>query len=151
MAFERFTRDARTAVVAAHEEAVIDGRAVVEAEHLLLALAPHPGVEDLGLDRADLIAALTLEEERSLAAVGVAAADFAAPAIGRRSGRPRLATSTKVALERALAAAAQRGDRRITVRHLLAGVVAAEHGRVPRALRLAEINVPELRARLLRP
>jgi ATP-dependent Clp protease ATP-binding subunit ClpA len=149
MAFERLTKDARAMVADAHGEARADGRGFVEAEHLLLALAHHPELHHLGLERGELCAALAREEERSLAAVGVAAAEFGAPAAARRSRGPKLATSLKLALERAMTLAPQRGDRRITVRHLLAGVLAAERGRVPRALELAGVDIQELRARVL--
>ena len=119
MAFERLTKDARAMVADAHGEARADSRGFVEAEHLLLALAHHPELHHLGLERGELCAALARE------------------------------TSLKLALERAMTLATQRGDRRITVRHLLAGVLAAERGRVPRALELAGVDIQELRARVL--
>ncbi|HUA70176.1 MAG TPA: Clp protease N-terminal domain-containing protein [Solirubrobacteraceae bacterium] len=142
MAFERFTRDARAAVVAAREEARTTGRHTVESEHLLLALAARP---EFGLDRDQLADALALEEQRSLAAVGVDAAELEPRAAGRSRHEPRFATSSKLALQRAVATAAKRGDRRLTAGHVLLGVLAAEHGRVPRALRIAEVDVDRLR------
>jgi ATP-dependent Clp protease ATP-binding subunit ClpA len=148
MAFERFTKDARAVVVAAHEEAERAEQGSIEAEHLLLALASHPHLRALGLDRAELADALACEEEHSLAAVGIAAVDYGAPATRGRFHDPRMATSAKVALERALAAAVQRRDRSITARHVLLGVLAAERGRVPRTLALADIDVDELRGRI---
>jgi ATP-dependent Clp protease ATP-binding subunit ClpA len=145
MAFERFTRDARAAVVAAREEARTSGQHTVESEHLLLALAARP---EFGLHRQRLVDALAHEEEQSLAAVGVAASELE-PRTRSRAGRePQFATSSKLALHRAVGAAAKRGDRRLTAGHLLLGVIAAEHGRVPRALRIADINVDDLRARI---
>jgi Clp amino terminal domain, pathogenicity island component len=42
MAFERFTSDARAAVVGAREQALTLGHHTVESEHLLLALASRP-------------------------------------------------------------------------------------------------------------
>jgi ATP-dependent Clp protease ATP-binding subunit ClpA len=149
MTFERFAKDARAAVLAAaEEEAGIAGQGVVEAEHLLLALASRPELRQLGLDHEELSAALEREEEQSLAAVGVAAADHDLPAPRRRARGPKMATSTKLALQRAAGVAVRRGDRRIGAQHLLLGVLAAEHGRVPRALDIAGIDVPELRARI---
>jgi ATP-dependent Clp protease ATP-binding subunit ClpA len=148
MAFERFTKDARAVVVAAHEEAQTAGQGSIEAEHLLLALASHPHLRALGLDRDDLADALAREEEHSLAAVGIAAVDYGSPPARRRFNDPRMATSAKVALQRALAAAVQRRDRSITAQHLLLGVLAAEHGRVPRAVALADLDLDELRGRL---
>ena len=149
MAFERFTKEARATVAAAFDEEARSGaRGTVEAEHLLLALTAHPDLHGLGLDHAAILAALAHEEERSLASVGIAAGDFDPPPArpGRRS--PKLATSAKLALERSVAAAVKRGERRITAAHLLLGVLAAERGRVPRALQIAGIDVDELRSRI---
>lgn len=148
MAFVRFTKDARAVVVAAREEAETAGQGSIEAEHLLLALASHTHLRALGLDRDELANALACEEEHSLAAVGIPAVDYGAPAKRRRFNDPKMATSAKVALERALAAAVQRHDRNMTARHLLLGVLAAELGRVPRTLALADIDVDELRGRI---
>jgi ATP-dependent Clp protease ATP-binding subunit ClpA len=149
MAFERFTKEARAVVLAAASgEATSTGADTIEAEHMLLALSTHPALMHLGLDHDRVADALAREEERSLAAVGVAAADHpstSAPA-GRR--RPKLATSSKLALQRGLLTARRRGDRQIEAHHLLLGVLAAEHGRVPRALEIAGIDRAELRARL---
>ena len=149
MAFERFTRDARATVAAAHREALEAGDLAVEAEHLLLALAARREFQALGLDRGTIVEALAREERRSLAAVGLDPTELEPIARAGRSPRePRFATSSKLALQRALAAAARRGDRRLEARHVLLGVLSAQHGRVPRALRIAEIDMDELRARL---
>jgi ATP-dependent Clp protease ATP-binding subunit ClpA len=148
MAFERLTKEARAAVIAACREAAAGGQGVVEAEHLLLALASHPELRGLGLDHEQLVAALAREEERSLAAIGVAAGDHELPALPRRTRSPKLATSTKLALQRALTIASRRGDRRIRAQHLLLGVLSAEHGRVPRTLEIVGLDIQELRARL---
>ena len=148
MAFERLTKDARALIAAApREQESVGGDGTVGAEHLLLALTADPALRDLGLDHDELVAALVREEEESLASVGLSADAWPPPAL-RRLSSPRLATSMKLALERALTTAVRRGERRITTRHLLLGVLAAEHGRVPRALALAEIDVPALRASL---
>ena len=148
MAFERFTRDARATVVAARREALEAGDHAVEAEHLLLALAGRREFQALGLERDTLVEALAREERRSLAAVGLDLDEYepAAPARARRD--PRFATSSKLALQRALTAAGRRGDRRLEARHVLLGVLSAQHGRVPRALAIAEIDPAELSARL---
>jgi ATP-dependent Clp protease ATP-binding subunit ClpC len=145
MAFERFTGDARAAVLAAREEARTTGRHTVESEHLLLALAARP---EFGLDRDQLADALAQEEQQSLAAVGVDAAELEPRAAGRARREPRFATSSKLALQRAVATAAKRGDRCLAAGHVLLGVLAAEHGRVPRALRIAEVDVDKLRREL---
>ena len=148
MAFERFTRDARAAVVGAREQARAQGHHDVEAEHLLLFLAGRAEFQALGLDRDRLADALATEEERSLAAVGVAAGELE-PSIAPRAPRKlQFATSAKLSLQRAMKVAAARGDRRLTAGHVLLGVLAAERGRVPRALQLSQIDVEDLRARI---
>jgi ATP-dependent Clp protease ATP-binding subunit ClpA len=146
--FERFATDTRDAVQAASQEAQGAGQTTVEAEHLLLALSVKPEIRKLGLDHDEIVAALATEEERSLAAVGIDRADYDVPISARRAESARLGASAKVAIQRALTTTAKRGQRRITPANLLLGVLGAEHGRVPRALRLAEIDVQELRARL---
>lgn len=146
--FERFAREARTTVEAAGDEARTAGARTIDAEHLLLALSRDPEVQALGLDHEALREALDAEEARSLAAVGINRDDFDAPATPRQGGGARLGASAKVAIERALKTTVIRGQRQITVSNLLLGVLAAEYGRVPRALQLAGIEVSQLRAQL---
>jgi ATP-dependent Clp protease ATP-binding subunit ClpA len=149
MAFERLALDVRAVVLAAsQEEARSLGSATIEAEHLLLALTAHPSLQHLGLDHDHIEQALAQEEERSLAAVGITAGDFDVPAPQAITRRPKLATSAKLALPRALTAAVRRGDRRIGPHHLLHGVLAADRGRVPRALQIAGIDIDDLRTKL---
>jgi ATP-dependent Clp protease ATP-binding subunit ClpA len=144
--FERFTRDARQVVKAAETEAGRLGSPTIEAEHLLLALADRqPVLSDFGLDHEGVLAALESERERSLRAVGISASDFDLPPAPLT--RPRFAASSKLALERAVRAAAARSDKRIVGGHLLLGVLAAEAGTVPRALAAAGIDRQELRDR----
>src|SRR5581483_1103177 len=66
----------------------------------------------------------------------------------RRAGSAKLGASAKLAIQRALTATTERGQRLITAPNLLLGVVGAEQGRVPRALRLAGIDIHDLRARI---
>jgi len=144
--FERFTRDARQVVKAAETLASGLGSPTVEAEHLLLALADSvPVLADYGLDHDGVLAALDEERERSLHAVGISARDFDLPP--QPLTRPRFAASSKLALERAVRAAAARSDRRIAGGHILVGVLAADAGTVPRALAIAGIDRQELRDR----
>jgi hypothetical protein len=149
MAAVRFTKDARTFVLTrAREEVLGRGQDVIEAEDLMLAVADHPDLRDLGLDRERLVAALAEEEQRSLAAVGVSAGEFDLSYTARRPRKAKLATSSKLALHRAVKLAVGRGERRVSAQHLLWGVIAAEYGRVPRALQIADVDVEELRRRL---
>ena len=149
MALERLTKDARAVVrTALLEEARLHGDGTAGAEHLLLALTRHPTLGHLGLQHDRIVEALALDEQRSLAAVGIATGDFDSFAGPHGVRRPGLATSAKAAIERAFKAARQSGERRLEARHLLVGVLAAENGRVPRALRLAGVDIAELRTRI---
>jgi ATP-dependent Clp protease ATP-binding subunit ClpA len=153
--FDRPDVDTRAAVVdAAREEAQSLGSATIEAEHLLLALAGDEDgptgrlLADSGLGRDGLLAALERESERSLAAVGVDLRDYApscAPSSPRL--RPRLAASSRRALEWALRTAIARNDRRIRSPHLLLGILRADIGTVPRALALVDVARLELARR----
>jgi ATP-dependent Clp protease ATP-binding subunit ClpA len=145
----RFTNDARASVLArAREEVLGQGDDVVEAEHLLMALADHPDLRDFHLNRQQLVAALEGEEQRSLAAVGVSAGKFDLSSTARPPRKVKLSTSGKLALHRAVRLAVGRGERRVDAHHLLAGVLASQHGRVPRALQLAGVDIDEIRRRL---
>lgn len=146
--FERFATDARTIVRAAGKEARANGEASVQAVHLLLALSLRPEIRNLGLDHDDVVAALSTEEEQSLARLGIELAGYDVPVRARRADGAKLGASAKLAIQRALSVTTQRGQRQITAANLLLGVLAAEHGRVPRALRLAGVDVSDLRARL---
>ena len=149
--FERFTKEARAVAERAQHEAAGAGSAAIEAEHLLLALARRPGgpsgraLASAGLGHEEVAGALEAEQRQSLAAVGVAVDAFDLPRPAP-SERPRWAASGKLALERALRAAMRRGDRRLDPGHILLGVLAAEAGTVPRALRLVAIEPAELAA-----
>jgi ATP-dependent Clp protease ATP-binding subunit ClpA len=130
------------------------GSSTLEAEHLLLALARTSGtvakplLDEAGLDEAALRDALAAEFGRSLAAVGVSAADFDVPVGGGGARVPRWGASARSALARMSAIARRRGDRRISTGHLLLGILAARVGTVPRALAEAGIERPELAARV---
>ncbi len=152
--FERLTADARAAVIrAAREEATRLGADRVEAEHLLLALTRDSGETGrlllaAGLDHESVGDALATEVEQSLAAVGVSLGAFdLAPVTPSSSANTRLGTSAKLAMERAVKAAAARGDRRIASAHLLLGVARAQAGTVPRVLAIAGVDPSALAAK----
>ena len=116
--FDRPDTDTRAEVVeAAREEAQALGSATIEAEHLLLALAGDRDgptgrlLADCGLARDGVLEALERESARSLAAVGVDIHDVA-PSSASSSPRlrPRLAASSKRALEWGLRTAIARND-----------------------------------------
>jgi ATP-dependent Clp protease ATP-binding subunit ClpA len=148
----RFVVQARAIVRQAEKEAAAAGAPLIEAEHLLLAMAGEHGIEArevlvaAGLDRDGIRAALDREFRHSLAAAGVTLPPGGLPAACRDPGRrARMATSGKLVLERALKAAAGRGQ--IRPGHLLLGVLAAQAGTVPRALALAGVDSGDLTAR----
>ena len=147
---ERFTHAARDVVRQAEEEARERGSRTIEAEHLLLALAAPsspvaPLLAEHGLDHDAVLEALEREEERSLEAVGVSADAYGAPAPVRVAGRVRFGTSAKRALERTLHEAQLEGSKRLDAAHVLLGLLAAQHGTVARALRMAPVDQRRLR------
>lgn len=134
----------------AREEAKAAGSPSVEAEHALLAIAAHKGTEaqrilaGAGLDHTTILEALHREFEESLASAGVSLSDFGLPAPRRREGIPRWGASFKLAVHRA-----QKGSSagRLDSTRLLLGILRAQVGTVPRALRLADVDRDGLAAR----
>ncbi|PRI12279.1 hypothetical protein B4915_03175 [Leucobacter massiliensis] len=142
-------------MMAAIVEAQRRGFGTVEAEDLLLAIAAdtHTAtgrfLAERGLDHAGVAEALRVERERSLGSVGVAPRD-PATLVATRLGRPKWTASLRTAFERAqkVAALDRRGRHRMTAFDLLAGVLQAELGTVPRALAYAGIDRVALLAEL---
>ena len=152
MLFEKkIVKEAR--LVIGMEEARTLGSPTVEAEHLLLALSLRTGdpagvaLGEAGLDHAAVSDALESEREQTLAAVGVSASDFDLPPVVPAKSGPGWGTSAKLSMQRAMKAAAERGDKRLTPAHLLLGVLLAEAGTVPRALEHAGVVPAELERR----
>lgn len=123
-------------------EAANRGSAMIEAEHLLLAFlfdrhgAGATILADCGVTYETFSQALQLEQEHTLAAIGITLPHItrfeATPRI--RSGRPRFGASAKDAWHRAAKARQPRRGRRWLDIDLLAGIVSAKLGTVPRAL-----------------
>jgi ATP-dependent Clp protease ATP-binding subunit ClpA len=130
-----------------------DGSAMIEAQHLLLAIAAQEGTTahqvlfSVGLDQQAIKDALDREFEESLRAAGVSRGAFDLP---QPSSDPnasaRVGASARRALERGVAAAARRKDLRPA--HLLLGILESRVGTVPRALALAGIDRADLTARV---
>jgi ATP-dependent Clp protease ATP-binding subunit ClpA len=151
--FERFTRETRVAVRRAAEIAEAEGAAVVQSEHLLLALVD-PARDSVG--RSLIEAGITAERIRSardrefqsaLASVGVDTDRSAPPPPSRlRRGRAtRFAPSAKLALERTLVVATEEDARRISTRHLLVAIAGAEVGTTPALLAELGTDAEQLR------
>ncbi len=135
-------------------EAKREGADLIEAEHMLLALAANPDsdaarlLNEFGLDHERLAGALREERRQTLAFVGMNAADTKAGEATELDSPPSLGTSAKVAFRRALIGS--RHDRRrarLRGPDLLAGILEAEFGTVPRALAIAGIDRAALLAR----
>jgi ATP-dependent Clp protease ATP-binding subunit ClpA len=138
-------------------EAKRDGAEFIEAEHMLLALSAGPDsvvaklLNEFGLDHDRLAAALHAERRQTLAFVGMTATDTKLGEATEHDGPPSLGTSAKVAVRRALIGS--RHDRRrarLRGTDLLAGILEAEFGTVPRALAIAGIDRATLLARARR-
>ncbi|MCZ2828568.1 Clp protease [Modestobacter sp. VKM Ac-2986] len=151
--FERFTDEARLAVVRAQEEARQLDASRIEPVHLLLALTRDTGrggtaLAASGVDHATLRAALTPDalDADVLAAVGVDLAQvratteavFGPGALDRGRGPVRghlpFTDGSKRALEETLRAALQRKERRLDTGHVLLGVLAVADPTVRRVL-----------------
>ncbi len=136
--FERFAAEAKDVVRRAERRAARAGDGAIDAEHLLLALAETPDTSAgrvlaaVGVDDAVLADAVARDEIELLRAVGVTAEPRESrPALGRRL---RFTPASKKALEGALRAAVDRGERRIETRHVLLGLVRPPVGRVDQVL-----------------
>ena len=128
-------------------EAKRDGAKFIEAEHMLLALASDPAsdaarlLKESGLDHQRLASALDEERRRTLSFAGINATDRTPVEATELDSSLSLGTSAKAAVRRALVGS--RHDRRrarLRSIDLLAGILQAELGTVPRALAIAGID-----------
>jgi ATP-dependent Clp protease ATP-binding subunit ClpA len=150
--FGRFVRDARYAALEATSVAAGLGSSSVEAEHLLIAIASGNSkaahaLKDVGLEPQELRDALVRDFERVLGTVGIDATGVDLDANCRRT-KPSWGTSAKLGLERAVKEAKRSRDTKIGTEHILRGLLAAEHGTVPRILAAEGIDRDELTGRL---
>ena len=134
-------------------EAKQDGAKFIEAEHMLLALAADKEsdaarlLSEFAVDHERLVSALHEEHHRTLAFAGIDA-----PA--QRLAQPTevesslsLGTSAKAAVRRALLGSHHDRRARLRSTNLLAGILEAELGTVPRALAIAGIDRAAIIAR----
>jgi ATP-dependent Clp protease ATP-binding subunit ClpA len=135
-------------------EAKRDGAKSIEAEHMLLALTADPDtaaaklLEEFGLGHERLASALREERRRTLAFAGVKAPDEELVEATELDGALSLGTSAKAAVRRALIGCPNdRRRARLRTTDLLAGILEAELGTVPRALAIAGIDRAALSAR----
>ena len=124
------------------------GAKLIEAEHMLLALASDSEsdagrlLKASGLDHERLASALRDEHRRSLAFAGFQGPDEPPTNAANVEGPLSLGTSAKVALVRALIASRRHRARRARLKDvdLLRGILLAELGTVPRALAIAGVD-----------
>jgi ATP-dependent Clp protease ATP-binding subunit ClpA len=138
-------------------EAKREGAELIEAEHMLLALAAGTDsdaaslLKEFGLDHERLVGALREEHRQTLAVVGMKATDTQLGEATELDSPPSLGTSAKVAVRRALMGSRhERRRARLRGTDLLAGILEAEFGTVPRALAIAGIDRAALLARARR-
>lgn len=147
------TRRLRATVQESIDEAQQLGAHEVQAEHVLLALSRARDesaalLADVGLDHDGILAALRVERDRSLAAADVAPVpDVRLQATPQL--RPRWGASMREAMLRGGAEArrARRNHAAMRGVDVLAGILSAEFGTVPRALAYAGIDRVALRDR----
>ncbi len=158
--FERFTADAREAVVRAQEEARALGAERIRSEHLLLGAVATPdtvaarALQRLGLDRAAVLGAVRSQPAHTLdadalagvgidldavraqvdAAFGPGALDAAGAPVRPSTGRLPFDADAKKMLELALREAVRLKHRRIDSGHLLLAAVRMDDAAAARAL-----------------
>jgi D-alanyl-D-alanine carboxypeptidase len=132
-------------------EAKRDGAKAIEAEHMLLALAASSDgdaakvLHEAGLDYERLASALKEERRRTLAFVGMKEPDKQVAVVTEPESPLSFGTSAKAAVKRALVGARHERHRvHLRSTDLLAGILEAELGTVPRALAIAGIDVAAL-------
>jgi D-alanyl-D-alanine carboxypeptidase len=135
-------------------EAKLDGAKAIEAEHMLLALTASPDgdaaklLREAGLDHDRLASALKEERRRTLAFVGMKEPDQEVAAATELESPLYLGTSAKAAMKRAVIGARHERHRvHLRSTDLLAGILEAELGTVPRALAIAGLDHVALASR----
>ncbi|MFC3998268.1 Clp protease N-terminal domain-containing protein [Nocardiopsis sediminis] len=140
--FERFSEDARRAVVNAQTEAREAGHRVIGTEHLLLGLYAEPGGSGARSLREHGLAAPALRE-----AVGRTSVLSAAPARRRAriSAHIPFSRPAKKALRLSLRAARTADQRTIHSGHVLLGILATPGAGASRILADAGVDIGALR------
>ena len=135
-------------------EAKRGGSKVIEAEHMLLALTISADgdaaklLHEADLDHERLASALQEERRRTLAFAGMTAPDKRLVVATELDSPLSFGTSAKVAFKRAaIGARHDRHRAHLRSTDLLAGILEAELGTVPRALEIAGIDRVALAAR----
>jgi ATP-dependent Clp protease ATP-binding subunit ClpA len=128
------------------DEAVARRAGTVEAEHVLLAILARPdapasrALAAAGLDHPTLATALDAERQRSLRTAGIAPVSAIAIAATPRGEKPGWGASIRDVLRRADKPAAKDGRPGALELELVAAILRADLGTIPRALALARID-----------
>jgi ATP-dependent Clp protease ATP-binding subunit ClpA len=149
--FERFSRDARRAVVRAQEAAMRMGAEQVEPEHLLLALAEGSNaaaraMAEAGLDSTAIARTIEADLAAMLEVVGVPPSVLDAAPARPRADRPRLSMHAKAVLEHALREAIRSGERRLGAEHVLLGALRPPGPTLARVLARHDVEPERLAA-----
>ena len=143
----------RDALRQARELASALNSRTVEAEHLLVVLAgpcAETGkvLQEAGLNRSRIEAALREENRLSLAVAGVEPLTAEQASASRHTRTPQWGASAKAALVRGHHIAKESGRGRESTTDLLLGVLQAELGTVPRALAISGTERTEFITRI---
>jgi ATP-dependent Clp protease ATP-binding subunit ClpA len=149
--FERFSRDARRAVVRAQEAAMRMGAELVEPEHLLVGLAEgsNPAsraMAEAGLDADTITKTIEADLVAMLGVVGVPPSVVDSTPARPRADRPRLSLHAKSVLEHALREAIRSGARRLGTEHVLLGALRPPGPTLARVLARHDVEPERLAA-----
>ena len=149
--FERFSQDARRAVLAALGAAQRLGAEQVEPEHLLLGLAEGStpatrAIDEAGMDAATISATIEADLIAMLEVVGVPASVVDATPAAPRADRPGFGVHGRRALEQALREAVRRHERRLGAEHVLLGTLHAPSPTLARVLARLDVEPERLAA-----
>ncbi|GAA1989164.1 Clp protease N-terminal domain-containing protein [Microbacterium pumilum] len=148
--FERFAREARSAVEGARREAGRRGDRRIGTEHLLLALLHDRAVaQTVGVDATAAEKAADQLDRDALAAIGLTIGEFEPTGSAGARRVPRMTSGAKSVLQGALVTATAEKARAITSRHLLLALL-DRHEPDPAAALLDALHVDPslLRSRL---
>lgn len=144
--FDRLTDEARWVVRRAQDHAREEGAAAIGSEHLLIALSERDGtpaqrvLTDAGMTTEGLHELVHQERDRSLRFAGI---DPTPVPTSPRTSSPRLATSAKNVLRRAVTGS-RRSRGRIDTVGLLRAVLDQRAGTAPRLFALAGVDRNQL-------
>ena len=137
--FERFTAQARQAVVLAQEEAVSLGHHYIGTEHLLLGIAAGAG------PGADVLQALGITRDAARERV----TQLTARGPGKPAGHIPFTPQAKAALEQSLREALSLGHEHIGTEHLLLGVIEDPDGLAVRMLGELGVTPAQIRRQVI--